>query len=214
MDLKAHWSTIYQTKPFDQVSWYQTSPETSMALIRNTGIALDAPLIDVGAGASTLIDHLLQANYQNLTVLDISIEALRVAQTRLGERAQAIHWMEGDVTSVSLPENHFALWHDRAVFHFLGSADARQRYVQQVARAVQPGGHVIVATFASDGPEKCSGLDVVRYDAASLHNEFGTHFELLDSLKETHITPWGSEQRFIYCYCRITAPFPTIHSER
>jgi len=171
-------------------------------MIQQTGIALDEPIIDVGAGASTLVDHLLEMNYQNITLLDLSAEALQVAQSRLGERSGTLTWLEGDVTTVSLPEHHYSGWHDRAVFHFLTDADARQRYIEQVSRSVRPGGHVIVATFALDGPEKCSGLDVVRYDAVSLHGEFGEQFKLVWNTNETHHTPWGTEQQFVYCYCR------------
>ena len=203
MDNKNHWSKIYQTKGADQVSWYQTSPALSLYMIQRTGIALDEPIIDVGAGASTLVDHLLTMNYQNITLLDLSAEALQIARSRVSDRSVALTWLEGDVTAISLPEHHYAVWHDRAVFHFLTDADARRRYINQVSRSVKPGGHVIIATFALDGPEKCSGLDVVRYDVSSLHAEFGDHFKLLWDTNKTHHTPWGTEQQFIYCYCRI-----------
>jgi len=203
MDNKAHWSKIYQTKGADQVSWYQVNPALSLHMIQQTGIALDEPIMDVGAGASTLVDHLVNLGYQNLTLLDLSAEALQVAQMRLGEKARALTWLEGDVTMASLPEHHYAVWHDRAVFHFLTDPHARQQYVQQVARSVRVGGHIIIATFALDGPEKCSGLDVVRYDPQSLHAEFGAQFKLIRDTKEAHHTPWGTEQQFVYCYCRI-----------
>lgn len=203
MDNKTHWSKIYQTKGTDQVSWYQANPTLSLHMIQQTSIALNEPIMDVGAGASTLVDHLVALGYQNLTLLDLSAEALQVARSRLGEKAHALTWLEGDVTTVSLPEHHYAVWHDRAVFHFLNSAEARQKYVGQVLHSVKAGGHIIIATFALDGPEKCSGLDVVRYDAQSLHNAFGEQFKLIWDTKEAHHTPWGSEQQFIYCYCRV-----------
>ncbi len=203
MDSREHWSTIYQTKAADEVSWYQTHPTLSLEFIQKTGVGLEEAIIDVGAGASNLVDHLVRLGYQTLTVLDISPEALRVARERLKEISQNITWIEGDITTVTLPENHYAIWHDRAVFHFLTDVTARQKYIEQVYRSVKQGGHVIVATFASDGPEKCSGLNVVRYDAPSLHGEFGSKFELIYSTHENHHTPWGSEQKFIYCYCRI-----------
>jgi 2-polyprenyl-3-methyl-5-hydroxy-6-metoxy-1,4-benzoquinol methylase len=203
MDYKAHWSHIYETKSTNEVSWYQKHPTLSLAFIRQTGVTLSAAIIDVGAGASTLADHLIASGYDNLTLLDLSGEALQAVRARLGEKAACIAWMEGDITTINLPKHHYDVWHDRAVFHFLTDASARQRYVDQVRHAVKPGGHVIVATFALDGPEKCSGLDVVRYDAASLHGAFGRDFALIDSTNETHQTPWESQQQFIYCYCRI-----------
>jgi 2-polyprenyl-3-methyl-5-hydroxy-6-metoxy-1,4-benzoquinol methylase len=203
IDLKTHWSSVYQTKAPNQVSWYQEHPTLSLQFIEQTGLDPDAPIIDVGAGASTLVDHLVQVGYRNLSLLDISGEALHEAQVRLGVAAADLNWIEGDVTRVNLPKHHYAVWHDRAVFHFLTDPVARVRYVEQVRHSVRPGGHVIVATFAPDGPEKCSGLEVARYDAASLHGVFGSPFELVLSANESHQTPWGSEQRFVYCYCRV-----------
>lgn len=202
MDTKTHWSNIYTTKQPTEVSWYQVEPTYSLDLIAASGISLSAPIIDVGAGASTLVDHLLARGYTDVTLLDISGEALEKTKQRLGADAERLTWIEADATTAALPERHYALWHDRAVFHFLTDADARARYVAQVLRSVKPGGHVIVATFATDGPEKCSGLEVMRYDAETLHGAFGSPFTLVSSIRETHQTPWGSEQRFIYCYCR------------
>lgn len=202
MDTKTHWSNIYATKQPTEVSWYQVEPTHSLDLIAASGIPLDAPIIDVGAGASTLVDHLLARGYSDVTLLDISAEALDKARQRLGASAERVTWIEADATTAALPEHHYALWHDRAVFHFLTERDARARYVAQMLCSVKPGGHVIVATFATDGPEKCSGLDVMRYDAETLHGVFGSPFTLVSSIRETHQTPWGSEQRFIYCYCR------------
>lgn len=200
---KAHWSSIYQSKAPDNVSWYQERPDISLDLIRATGIDTSAPIIDVGAGASTLVDYLLQFAYQDLTLLDLSPEALQTVRQRLGERAALVTFFEGDVTRFPLPEHHYHVWHDRAVFHFLTDADSQRRYVEQVRRSVIVGGHVIVATFGIDGPTQCSGLPVGRYDAQSLHSVFGHDFALMNSRSESHHTPWGSEQQFVYCYCRV-----------
>ncbi len=199
---KTHWDRVYQTKPADQVSWFQEHAERSLQFIRNTGVAKDGHIIDVGGGASTLVDDLLREGYRNLTVLDISVAALQAAQRRLGEAADRVHWLEADITQIEFPEASVDVWHDRAVFHFLTFAQDRLRYVQAVLRAVKPGGHVIVATFAEDGPLQCSGLDIMRYRPDSLHDEFGAAFDLIDSVDEAHHTPSGAEQKFIYCYCR------------
>jgi 2-polyprenyl-3-methyl-5-hydroxy-6-metoxy-1,4-benzoquinol methylase len=202
MENKTHWEQIYHTKTATQVSWYQLHPSLSLQHIQNTGVGKTSHIIDVGGGASTLVDHLLDDGFQQITVLDISAAALEVAQQRLGQRAKSVTWLEADITQATLPTHEYDIWHDRAVFHFLTEQQDRQRYVNAVRKAVKPGGHVIVATFASDGPERCSGLEVVRYDSQSLHNEFGSDFELLDSAREEHQTPFGAEQKFIYCYCR------------
>jgi SAM-dependent methyltransferase len=205
IDHKAHWSKIYRDKPPTQVSWYQAHPALSLKLICESEFDSQAPIIDVGAGASTLVDHLIEAGFQNLHVLDISGEALHAAQSRLGSAAQQVRWIEEDITTAVLPESYFAVWHDRAVFHFLKDADVRQRYVAQAARAVRPGGFLIIATFAQDGPEQCSGLDVVRYAPEALFQAFGQQFTPVSSTREAHMTPWDSEQHFIYCCCRLQA---------
>jgi len=202
MSDRTHWEHIYETKAPTQVSWYQDHPLTSLQWIQRAGIAKTDPIIDVGGGASTLVDDLMDAGYQAITVLDISAAALQLARQRLDTRSAAVTWMQADVTQADLPPNAYEVWHDRAVFHFLTQAADRQRYVQTVRRAVRAGGHVIIATFASDGPTKCSGLDVMRYNPEGLHSEFGQDFELVDSLSETHQTPFGTEQKFVYCYCR------------
>ena len=178
--------------------------ERSLDLLRGSGIGRDAAIIDVGGGTSTFVDDLLDAGYSNLTVLDIAETALEKTRARLGSRAASVQWISGDVTLVELPAQHFDFWHDRAVFHFLVDAEARRRYVRNVRRALRPGGHVVVATFGIAGPEKCSGLDVVRYSAASLHGEFGPAFRKVGAFEEEHVTPWGAEQEFVYCYCRIS----------
>ncbi|HEX6287838.1 MAG TPA: class I SAM-dependent methyltransferase [Herpetosiphonaceae bacterium] len=202
MDTKAGWETMYSTKDPTQVSWYQEHPRLSLHLIQSTGIDPTAPIIDVGGGAATLVDDLLAHGFQNITVLDISAAALEAARKRLGPRAAAVTWLEADIAQVQLPHHAYTVWHDRAVFHFLTDPDDRRRYVEAMRHAVEPGGHVIVATFAPEGPRKCSGLDVVRYDARTLHDEFGDDFTLISSANETHRTPFGTDQKFIYCYCR------------
>ena len=202
MDDGSHWEGVYGTRPADAVSWFQPVAERSLALIRRVAPDPDAPIIDVGGGASVLVDDLLRLGYHDLTVLDIAGSALAVARERLGEAAGAVRWLEADVRTAALPAAHYALWHDRAVFHFLTEAGDRAAYVAQVRRAVRPGGHVLIATFAEDGPTRCSGLPVARYSPEALHRELGDGFELVSADRETHVTPTGSEQRFIYCLCR------------
>ena len=203
METKTHWEEVYTANPVTEVSWFQEHSELSLRLIEGTGVAPTGRIIDVGGGASTLVDDLLAHRFQDITVLDISAGALHAAQERLGPRASEVTWLEADITTVSLPCDSYDVWHDRAVFHFLTRATDRQRYVQAVRQSVKPGGHVIVATFAADGPLRCSGLDTVRYSSGSLHAEFGEAFELLESAREMHETPFGTEQKFIYCYCRM-----------
>lgn len=202
MKTKKHWENIYHTKDVTQVSWFQEHPELSLQFIEHTGIDKTAHIIDVGGGASTLVDDLIDNGYQNVTVLDISGTALEVAQQRLGSKASAVTWLEADVTKVKLPANFYNVWHDRAVFHFLTQAEDRAHYVESVQHSVKTGGHVIVATFGLEGPTRCSGLEVVRYSADSLHDEFGDEFDLVDTTTEAHHTPFGTEQKFVYCYCR------------
>ena len=199
---KTHWETVYATKPADSVSWFQPHAEKSLEIIQATGQNKHAALIDVGGGASTLVDDLLNLGYDNLSVLDLSAAALKVAQDRLGAQAATVNWLVGDITTVSLPANAYDIWHDRAVFHFLTEEADRRAYVAQVMRSVRPNGHIIIATFAEDGPEKCSGLPVMRYSPEALHQEFGRGFQLVSQDKETHHTPFGTDQQFIYCYCR------------
>ena len=202
MQPKHHWEKVYETKPANTVSWYQEHAEHSLRLIRETGVPLTASIIDVGGGASTLVDDLLEAGYHSLTVLDLSGAALAAAQKRLGSQAKSVRWLEANITNVEFPAHAYDVWHDRAVFHFLISAADRLAYVEAVLRAVKPGGHVIVATFAEDGPTQCSGLPVMRYSAGELHTEFGSPFTLLRHEKEEHHTPTGNIQKFVYCYCR------------
>lgn len=197
-----HWDAVYGAKAPDAVSWYAPHLAMSLDMIDRLKLPPTARIIDVGGGASTLPHDLLARGFERPTVLDIAAAALEAAKQSLGDDAARVDWIVGDVTRVELPEATFDLWHDRAVFHFLTDPADRQRYVDQVRRAVKPGGHVLVATFGPDGPEKCSGLPVVRYDADGLHSAFGAPFERIDSATETHRTPWGAEQAFLYCLCR------------
>jgi SAM-dependent methyltransferase len=198
-----HWEAIYRSRAPTAVSWYQPEATQSLALIRRVAPDLGAPIIDVGGGASTLVDGLLDAGYRSVTVLDLAPSALETAQRRLGDRAGAVTWVAADVLSAALPAARYAVWHDRAVFHFLTDAAARARYVDQARLAVRAGGHVIVASFAADGPTRCSGLEVVRYSPEAMHAEFGEGFRLLDSVHEEHHTPSGAVQAFVYCLCRV-----------
>jgi 2-polyprenyl-3-methyl-5-hydroxy-6-metoxy-1,4-benzoquinol methylase len=203
MSSQTHWEKIYGTKASDAVSWYRPHLETSLELIQRAAPARSASIIDVGGGESTLVDDLLAQGYQNITVLDISQTAIEATMQRIGTASAQVHWLVADITATQLEPAAYDVWHDRAVFHFLTAHDARVAYVRQVANAVKSGGHVIVSTFGPEGPTKCSGLDVVRYDADSLHQEFGVHFRLLDNFKELHRTPFGTIQQFLYCLCRV-----------
>jgi trans-aconitate methyltransferase len=201
MNRREHWDHAYALKGPEGVSWHQPRPELSLALISEAGVDRNAGVIDVGGGASTLVDHLLEAGYRNLAVLDVSPKALAESRSRLGQRAAEIQWIEQDVTTFS-PARRFAVWHDRAVFHFLTARRDRQRYVESLRQTLAPGGVAIIATFALDGPTKCSGLEVARYDEASLQAELGDGFALRAVRREAHRTPWGAEQQFIYVVLR------------
>lgn len=201
-DTKAHWDAIYATKEVTQVSWYQPHATHSLRLIQRHAPDRETPILDVGSGATALVGDLLQAGYRRLTVLDVSATAVGIAQQRLAERAAGVTWLVADVTTVALPAASVSAWHDRAVFHFLADADDRRRYLDILRDAVAPGGVVIMATFAPDGPTQCSGLDVVRYDPQDLHAVLGPGFELLETADETHLTPGGGEQKFIYVCSR------------
>jgi SAM-dependent methyltransferase len=201
MSSRQHWDTVYGSKAPDAVSWFQAHAERSLRLIQKTCVPTSAAILDVGGGASTLVDDLLTLDYGDVTVMDLSAAALAAAQSRLGARAERVKWRVADVTSVTLDEASVDVWHDRAVFHFLTTADQRAAYVRTLLHAVKPGGHVIVATFAEDGPDKCSGLPVMRYSATALHAEFGSAFTLVTQERESHETPFGTVQQFTYCYC-------------
>jgi len=203
MNTRTHWEKIYETKAQDQVSWYRPHLETSLALIERSARNRSESIIDIGGGESTLVDDLLARGFRNITVLDLSQTAIDVTKRRLGQLAERVHWIAADVTETGLEPMAYDIWHDRAVFHFLTSPHQRVAYVRQVARSVKPGGYVIVSTFGTEGPTKCRGLDVVRYDAESLRDQFGAKFRLIDSTKELHETPFGTAQQFLYCYCRV-----------
>lgn len=203
MSSLAHWEQVYKTKGPDQVSWYQAEARLSRRLIEQVAPDRSARIIDVGAGASTLVDGLLAAGYHEITVVDLSPAAFAVAQRRLGDRAATIDWRAADVLTASFAPASFDVWHDRAVFHFLTAATDRAQYVAQLRAALRPGGHALVATFAEDGPTRCSGLDVARYSPAALHGEFGDDFQMLESHRELHTTPAGAQQAFTYCLCRF-----------
>lgn len=203
MDVKTHWDKVYTTKAPESVSWYRAHLETSLALVERATEARSASIIDIGGGESTLVDDLLLRGYKSLTVLDVSQAAIEVTKKRLGSAAEQVRWLVGDIVEIELELHAHDLWHDRAVFHFLTTPERRLAYVRQVTRAVKPGGYVIISTFGPEGPTKCSGLDVMRYDAESLHGEFGGHFRLVESSRELHETPFGTMQQFLYCYCRL-----------
>ncbi|WP_183249110.1 trans-aconitate 2-methyltransferase [Bradyrhizobium sp. cir1] len=194
-DRRTHWENVYATKGEAEVSWYQDSPEISLAMIRAANADHDAAIIDIGGGASRLVDALLQDGYRRLTVLDLSANALDVAKKRIGQAASTIDWIVADAMTWR-PTRTYDVWHDRAAFHFLTDPDDRAAYVERLRSAVSPGGQVIIATFAPDGPEKCSGLPVQRHDSASLAAELGPAFELVETRSETHHTPWHSTQAF------------------
>jgi SAM-dependent methyltransferase len=203
MNVETHWETVFSTKAPDTVSWYRPHLEVSLDLIERRTPERSASIIDVGAGESTLVDDLLGRGYQQLTVLDVSTTAIEATKQRLGRSAEFVHWMLGDITQISLPPQSFDVWHDRAVFHFLTDLKQREAYVRSVLNAVRPGGHVIVSTFGPEGPTKCSGLEVMRYDAEALHREFGGRFRIEEHAEELHRTPWGATQQFVYCCCRV-----------
>ncbi len=200
---KLHWEGVHEAKEPDQVSWWQPRPTRSLRLVEASGVTHGDPIIDVGAGASTLVDHLLAAGYHDITLLDLSGAALRTVRDRLEEQARHIEFVEADLTAWSAQED-YALWHDRAVFHFLTDPNDRESYRATLAGALRPGGQAIIATFGPDGPERCSGLDVERYSAASLSAELGDSFELLESVEDIHRTPVGAEQAFVFCRFRRT----------
>ena len=192
---RAHWDSAYATRGEMGVSWFEERPALSLELIRRTGATRQSSLIDVGGGASRLADSLLGEGWRDLTVLDISAKAVETAKARLGKAAGNVEWIVADVTGWT-PARTYDLWHDRAGFHFLTGAGDRAAYVERLHAALKPEGHAIIATFAPDGPERCSGLPVMRYDAAMLAGVVGPSFQLIDQRRHEHITPWGSTQVF------------------
>jgi ubiquinone/menaquinone biosynthesis C-methylase UbiE len=201
---KAHWETVYTTKGENEVSWFQENPAPSLELIDLANPTPGLAIVDIGGGTSRLVDNLVARGFSRVTVLDISEAALDAAKARLGERASRVQWIAADVTKWD-PTQIFDVWHDRATFHFLIDPADRSAYVARMKQAVKPGGHVIIGTFAIDGPEKCSGLPVNRYDAVGLAKELGAGFVLVDSRRHEHSTPWKSAQPFQFCIFRRTA---------
>lgn len=203
MSSREHWNSVYRTRGSDRVSWFRPHLDRSLSFLEVANVGQTARVIDVGGGASTFVDDLLDRGYTNVSVLDLSETALDAARTRLGQRASRVEWICADVIEADLPVGAYDFWHDRAVFHFLRDPLARARYVAAVRRSLKPGGHIVVATFGPHGPETCSGLEVLRFTPEALHAEFGPDFARLADTTEIHTTPWGTEQEFVYCYCRL-----------
>jgi SAM-dependent methyltransferase len=199
VEKKAHWEQVYGTRMPEKTGWYKPRLDTSLDWIASLGFDRTEPVIDVGGGASTLVDDLVDEGYESITVLDISEAALDASKRRLGSQSQLIMWLPVDVTAYPLPENRFVLWHDRAVFHFLTEAEEREAYCRNLRRALKPGAYAVIGTFAPDAPPKCSGLPVQRYDAAALSATLGDDFTLLREQQEMHVTPGGVEQLYQYC---------------
>ena len=194
----SHWQRVYRNKPVSELSWFQASPARSLELIRDLCLPKDAKIIDVGGGASTLVDELLALGYRNLTVLDIAKEALEAAQRRLGAAASRVNWIVSDVTTFE-PLGRFDLWHDRAVFHFLFDEEDQRRYRSVLLRALSTDGHVVIATFGPEGPDRCSGLPTVRYSCEELSTVLDGNLTLKNAETEEHLTPGGVRQQFQYC---------------
>jgi len=201
---KPHWEHVYTTKDSVDVSWYQPVPARSLDLIRSTGVSKQAPILDVGGGASTLVDNLLDAGYQDISIMDIASSAIEQARARLGARANQATWIVSDVTEFE-PSRPYAVWHDRAVFHFLTEAADRERYLDVLRKALQPRGHFLLATFGEDGPERCSGLQVQRYSVEMLKVLLEPDFRLRAFELEEHCTPTGAPQEFLYSWWQAEA---------
>jgi SAM-dependent methyltransferase len=198
-----HWENVYTTKGENEVSWFQENPTLSLELMTLVGATPRTAVIDIGGGASRLVDFLVERGFRTVTVLDLSETVLAAAKARLGSWANQVDWVVADVTTWE-PQQVYDLWHDRAAFHFLTDEHDRKAYVACLTKAVKPGGYAIIATFAPDGPERCSGLPVVRYDAESLGRALGGAFELVETRRHEHLTPWGSEQRYQFSVFRRT----------
>jgi ubiquinone/menaquinone biosynthesis C-methylase UbiE len=201
-DRKAHWEQVYATKEPAAVSWYQPVPEKSLELIRATGVPPTAPILDVGGGASTLVDHLLDDGFTDITILDVAASAFTQPRKRLGKRADDATWIESDVTEFE-PSRPYAIWHDRAVFHFLTDAVDRERYLVALRRTLQADGHFLLATFGPEGPLRCSGLEIRRYSVGRLQDFLGSDFQLYAHEIDEHRTPTGSMQQFLYSCWRL-----------
>lgn len=204
MSRQQHWDTVYSTKTEDQLSWHQDAPAISLAMMQQAGITPDTSVIDIGGGTSRIVDSLLEMGLRDISVLDLSETALTAAQQRLGARAAAVTWVAADITSWQ-PGRQFDIWHDRAVFHFLTDPADREAYIATLTDSLCPGGHAIIASFALDGPERCSGLPVQRYAPQTLAATLGTRFELLAHQSHLHHTPWGTPQSFQFSLFRKRA---------
>ena len=202
MNHNKHWEQTYSSNQTEALGWYTPHLQTSLSWIQELGLDANAPIIDVGGGTSTLVDDLLEAGQRSITVLDISDKALSLARARLGEKAKLVKWLEGNITSLDLPAQYYELWHDRAVFHFLTEPEQQEKYRERLLNALKPGGHLIIGTFTTEAPPKCSGLPVQRYNQEQLENTLGGEFELMRHNKALHITPGGVEQMYLYCHFR------------
>ncbi len=192
---QAHWENVYTTKDEKAVSWFQEKADISIDLIHATGVDANASIIDIGGGASRLVDALIDEAFNTVTILDLSEKALATSKARLGAKGAQVQWVVADVTTWE-PSQTYDVWHDRAALHFLTDPKDRAAYAERVLRAVRPGGHIIIGTFAPDGPERCSGLPVVRHDAATLGELLGPSFKLIESKRHDHKTPAGATQKF------------------
>ena len=205
MKRRTHWEKVYQTKSADEMSWYQSQPTLSLDLIEATGAGHHSAIIDIGGGASTLVDELLARGYDNLAVLDVAEPAFATTKERLGESAATVEWYVADITAFD-PPHRWTVWHDRAVFHFLVEETDRAAYLAALERGVEPSGHAIIATFGPNGPPRCSGLPVHRYSPTELSAVLGVGWELVSGTSEEHETPSGAVQAFVYChFCRAEA---------
>jgi len=199
-----HWTRVYQEKSPSAVSWYQPEPAPSLRALDRLGVNPSSPFVDIGGGASNLVDALLERGWQDITVIDIAAPALEAAKLRLGEKAKAVHWEVADITSWK-PARRYDVWHDRAVYHFLTEPEQRQAYRQALLSGIAANGLLIMATFALDGPKECSGLPVQRYDPSTLAAELGSNFRLIEAWREEHVTPWAAAQSFNWCAFRLSA---------
>jgi len=202
MNQENHWEQLYSTKPNERLGWYTPHLQTSLTWIKQLGLPTDAPIIDVGGGTSTLVDDLLDTGYRCVTVLDLSENALSSVRARLGNKAELVTWLSGDIVSIDLPIDHYDLWHDRAVFHFLTELDQQRKYRDSLLKALKPGGHLIIGTFAPEAPPQCSSLPVQRYTHEHLEAVLGAEFELICHHREKHLTPSRVEQMYLYCHFR------------
>ena len=200
-DRQSHWQQVYLSKGEQEVSWSQPDPQPSLGLIEKFSGGADASIVDIGGGASRLVDSLVRDGFREITILDLSEAALQAANERIGSGGATVQWVAADVTDWRPPQQ-FDIWHDRAAFHFLVEEMDRRAYIDRLSSGVKAGGHAIIATFAPDGPEKCSGLPVQRYDPDNLGRTIGPAFELVEHQAHRHVTPWGAPQSFQFSVLR------------